>query len=71
MGTETVKLLQANAKFVMFQITCKMHDTWHVHWHRRYRPRDRPQARALCLLRTSASNGSTITEVLQKSQYDI
>lgn len=67
MGTETVKLLQANAKFVMFQITCKMHDTWH----RRYRPRDRPQARALCLLRTSASNGSTITEVLQKSQYDI
>lgn len=30
MGTETVKLLQANAKFVMFQITCKMHDTWHT-----------------------------------------
>ena len=30
MGTETVKLLQANAKFVMFQITCKMYDTWHT-----------------------------------------
>ena len=30
MGTETVKLLQANAKFVMFQITRKMHDTWHT-----------------------------------------
>lgn len=71
MGTETVKLLQANAKFVMFQITCKMHDTWHTGIGDYNRPRDRPQARALCLLRTSASNGSTITEVLQKSQYDI
>lgn len=33
MGTETVKLLQANAKFVMFQITglqIKMYDTWHT-----------------------------------------